>query len=358
MHHVTVKDIARELNISQGTVSKALGSKKGVSKEMRKLVTEASQRLGYIANSSAQALARNPVKIGIVMPDIWQKFYGYFGYQKCGIELELMSLKNQRFYGYFTYVPGDFPKNEYKDVLASFARDRMDAVIICPALPCDYSENLDPLFDNGINTVILGNAPIKGKRLAEIRMASEIAGSLAAEHASLLCKTEKSSAVFIGNKDSEDHRKKAECFQHVAEESHMPFRGVFETQDDIDIAYRLTSILAKENDLGLIYVATGNSATVCRCLQDLHMTDRIKVIATDIFPEMYPYVNEGIVSATIYQDPIRMGRMAVRTIFNAISMSEPIEPEILIYPQLILKSNYHVIANYLEQTVKNLTCNA
>ena len=351
MDRITVTDIAKELNISQGTVSKALSGKKGVSKEMRERVAGAAQRGGYVVNNLAQGLARKPINIGVVMPNVWKEFYGYFGYLKCGIEAELASLENQKFHGKFSYISGMYAKDEYRNVLTAFAqeKDSLDAVILCPALAHDYAECLDALYDEGIKTVILGNTIVEGKRFAEVRMASEIAGSLAAEYTSLLCGPDKSAVVFIGNKDMDDHRRKAEYFQLVADQSNLRINGIFETQDDMDVAYTLTRKVVSQPGLGAIYVATGNSVAVCRCLQDMQMTDRVKVVATDIFPDMHPYVEAGIIPATIYQDPVRMGRMAVRTLFDAVSTGVLPENEILIYPQLVLKSNYHVIADELKK---------
>ena len=227
--------------------------------------------------------------------------------------------------------------------------ENLDAVVLCPAITSDYTDCLNALHNKGIKTIVLGNSLGEGKRFTEIRMASEISGSLAAEYTSLLCGQDKSSVIFIGNKDMEDHRRKTEYFQRIADEKNLAVRGVFETQDDVDIAYALTSKVAQQADLGVIYVATGNSVAVCKCLVDTGMSDKIKVVATDIFPDMHPFVESGIIPATIYQKPVRMGRMAIRAIYDAIATGTCPQSEILVYPQLVLKSNYSIYADYLSQ---------
>ena len=352
MGRITVKDIARELNISAGTVSKALSGKKGVSDQMRGQVYNTARKLGYSINILAQGLARKPVNVRIVMPSVWGEFYGYLRY---GIEIELNKLIDQKIYGKFDYVSGLYANDEYRSILGNYLETCPDAVIICPALTHDYMDILDAMHDKGIKTIILGNSLAEGKRFTEIRIASEIAGSLAAEYASILCEKKVSIAVFIGNKDMEDHRIKLDNFLKVAKRKNLAVSGVYETQDDVGIAYLLAkNIISAQSDLGVIYVATVNSVAVCKCIVDMGVTDKIKVIATDIFTDMDHYVQSGVISATIYQNQIRMGRMAIKEIYNSVTSAEPPDQEILVYPHLVMQSNYSVYSDYLKKVENGL----
>ena len=352
MDRITVKDIARILNISPGTVSKALNDKKGVSARTRDMVSAVASINGYSINKTAQSLSRKPLNIGIVMPSVWKGFYGYIKY---GIEIELAALHDNKVNGCFNFVSDLYADSEYRDKLAAYFDGGVDAVILCPAMTRGYADCLDKLFDNNIMTIVLGNTLKAGKRFSEIKIASEMSGSMAAEYASLLCQNNESVSVFIGNKDMEDHKLKAEHFQRVADEKGLNVSGVYETQDDVEIAYTLTKkVLSEQPEINVIYVATGNSVAVCRCIISMNADNRVKVIATDIFPDMIPYVQSGLISATIYQNPVRMGRMAVKTIYNAFSSGENPSREILVYPQLVLKSNYNVYAEYLKKSEEGM----
>ena len=64
---VSVKDIAKELNISLSTVHKAMTGKGGISEERRKEVLKTAKRLGYQVNSVAQSLARKNINLGIII---------------------------------------------------------------------------------------------------------------------------------------------------------------------------------------------------------------------------------------------------------------------------------------------------
>lgn len=66
----TIKDIMEELNVSRGTVSKALNDKQGVSDDLRKKIKEKAKEMGYIPNSMAKRLStRKSNTIGVFLLD-------------------------------------------------------------------------------------------------------------------------------------------------------------------------------------------------------------------------------------------------------------------------------------------------
>ena len=53
-----IRELAEHLDISIGTVSRALNGKPDVNEETRKRVLEAAESLGYVANQSGRALRK------------------------------------------------------------------------------------------------------------------------------------------------------------------------------------------------------------------------------------------------------------------------------------------------------------
>ena len=67
---VSMKDIARECNVSVATVSKALNGQQDVGEETRKRISRKAEELGYMANSAARALKTNRTyNIGVLFVD-------------------------------------------------------------------------------------------------------------------------------------------------------------------------------------------------------------------------------------------------------------------------------------------------
>jgi LacI family transcriptional regulator len=71
-------DIAKKLNISRVTVSKALRDHPDISVSMKKKVRDTALKMGYIPNLIARQLnARKTYTIGVVVPDLENSFFAY-----------------------------------------------------------------------------------------------------------------------------------------------------------------------------------------------------------------------------------------------------------------------------------------
>jgi LacI family transcriptional regulator len=73
---VTIKDIAKALNISTSTVSRALRGSYEINAETKKLVTEYAEKVHYSPNPIALSLKENKSKaIGVIVPEIANHFF-------------------------------------------------------------------------------------------------------------------------------------------------------------------------------------------------------------------------------------------------------------------------------------------
>ena len=74
--HITLDDIAKRLNVSKVTVSKALRGHPDISKETTQLVKKVAEELGYTPNYMARNLSsRHSNTIGVVIPKIAHFFF-------------------------------------------------------------------------------------------------------------------------------------------------------------------------------------------------------------------------------------------------------------------------------------------
>jgi LacI family transcriptional regulator len=106
---VTMSDIARRLNVSTVTVSKALGDKDGVSDEMREKIKQIASEMGYRYNTAAKSLKEGlTYNIGIIIAErfieVGASFYWQM-YKKVADELmkldyypvfEILKLSDER----------------------------------------------------------------------------------------------------------------------------------------------------------------------------------------------------------------------------------------------------------------------
>jgi len=73
---VTIKDIAREVNLSYSSVSLALNDDPRIKKDTKKRVKLKAEEMGYQRNAQARALVMNKSEmIGFILPDIENPFF-------------------------------------------------------------------------------------------------------------------------------------------------------------------------------------------------------------------------------------------------------------------------------------------
>lgn len=78
MVNVRQLDIAKKLNISRVTVSKALRDHPDISPAMKKKINVIARQMGYVPNQIARQLnSRRTFTIGIVIPDLENSFFSY-----------------------------------------------------------------------------------------------------------------------------------------------------------------------------------------------------------------------------------------------------------------------------------------
>jgi LacI family transcriptional regulator len=74
--NITINDIARNLNVSPSTVSRALNNSSKISDRTKLLVHEKARELGYEINLIASSLSKeNTGTIGLVIPSINRYFF-------------------------------------------------------------------------------------------------------------------------------------------------------------------------------------------------------------------------------------------------------------------------------------------
>lgn len=72
----TIKDIARELNVSSSTVSRALKDYPGISDDTKKRVKELAEKLNYRPNAVALSLRKSKsFTIGVIIPEVVHFFF-------------------------------------------------------------------------------------------------------------------------------------------------------------------------------------------------------------------------------------------------------------------------------------------
>lgn len=168
-------------------------------------------------------------------------------------------------------------------------------------------------------------------------MAAELLSKAIAEQAEV--------AVMTGMLHTEEHRQKVEGFrarfaQHSDESKIV---CVLEAHESEEESYRKTRDLLRDHpQLRGIYVTTVNCLPVCRAVKESGHLGSVRLITTDLFPQMVPYFENGIICASIYQDPYRQGKLAVRRLVDHVVEKSPTAANDSLNPGIVLQSNINL----------------
>jgi LacI family transcriptional regulator len=123
---VTLKQLAKELNVSISTVSKALNDSEEIGKDTIKRVKELAELYNYKPNKVALSLKQNKTKtIGVIIPDILNYFLAKVLF---GIEREA----TKHGYNIITCISNESLEKE-KESLQLLANGSVDGFILCMA---------------------------------------------------------------------------------------------------------------------------------------------------------------------------------------------------------------------------------
>jgi len=337
MSRVNIKNIAARAGVSVGTVSKVLNGDTSVKEKNRKAVEEAVEELHYNVNRVARSLAHKPITLGIILPSVFKE---YFSPMIDGISEVVDNLSDYKVSAvYRRYSKFDDSKS-VKEFLEHFEKEGVDGIVLGPYMESGNDKLfLERLHSRSIPVVMVMSELVSSKRIACVSIDAELSGKTAAELIAMNLKKNQSVAVFVGNANVSEHRIKAESFIARLKELKIKKVQLCETQDDPDLGYRITmKALKKDKDLGMIYVATGNSLAVCKAIEDAGRMKSTKVIATDLFGELDTYVKNGTVIGILDQHMKELGAMSVNILYRYLTEGTVAEEDIKIAPSVLLKS--------------------
>ena len=186
---IRIKDIARILNISTSTVSRALRDTHDVNPYTRSQVLEVASRLGFKANVQAAALASGSTKnIVVVIPFITNY---YFSSVISGIQ----ETAYDNGYNIVLMVTNDSSERE-RYLMENLAVSNLDGLLVSISSDSSNSDYFERLIEKGIPIVFFDRVP-KDLECSKVTQDSYSGAFMATEH--LIRKAYRRIAYLAGN---------------------------------------------------------------------------------------------------------------------------------------------------------------
>ena len=161
MNHVTIRLLANELNLSIGTVSKALKDSYEISGETKERVLALAKKLNYTPNPYASSLRRRKSNtIAVVVPEVADSF---FSLAIKGIE-EVAQVKGYHVLIYLTYESAE----KENKILEECKNGRVDGVLLSVSSETCSAASIGELRAAEVPVVFFDRA-LEGLKTAKVR---------------------------------------------------------------------------------------------------------------------------------------------------------------------------------------------
>jgi LacI family transcriptional regulator len=246
-----------------------------------------------------------------------------------------------------------YPRLREGDIEAMEANNwrQFDGIILAPGNPSRLTAICQTAQQENKPLVYVATDAGRTHRLSSVAIESAISGGIAAELLGQVVPSSQSVVVITGDLKILDHAEKLRGFAAslATIAQHHTMLPAVQSHESAKTAHNATlALLRKHPDLGGIYVNTANSMPVIRALEESAKLGKVKVIATDLFPEMVHQIESGHVFATLHQRPFTQGRMAFEILARYLVGGASPKNSIRLAPHIVLRSNLPLFLDALE----------
>ena len=332
---VTIYTIAEELNMTPTSVSRAFNPKTRLDKEKRRLILETAEKYGFKPNRMASRLAMDELKIGIL---IYAGFMPYCERLIAGFEAAEQRMSDYKIKSDLRVLKrSEYTPEDCCAVLREFADNGYHGIILSglyePFLP-----EIRNVIEQGCQVVTVHYALEDSGCLFSSTHNYALAGQLAADF--LNAAGRRSCLLVTGDMQITLHRSVKNSFlRQIDDYGIRLFEAIDGTTVPGDRERFYTEYLTeKKGCIDSVYITNGDSIALCRSIRKVFGAHEITLVTSDIFPELCDYINDGTVSATVFQNQFCQAEQAyeqlARYLMKTIRQPEPIE----ITPLLVTRS--------------------
>jgi LacI family transcriptional regulator len=335
----TLRDIAKALGTSIGSVHRALHDNPGVSPLTKERVLQMARTLGYRPNLAARYLSsKKSLRISV---NTLQGTTSFWDEVRAGIREAAGSILLENVEVEFRTYPrlGEGEEEAFEAAI----NDKVDGIISFPSRPQVLRAWIRRASRARIPVVCVAtDAPHSGRR-GIVAIDTLASGSIAADlMGRFIGPREGSVAITLFDMAITEHAEKFAAFDNTLRSLYPNLRLLKPIEDhDVEAeAYnKCRKLFEKTPDLSGVYVSTEASIPVLNAARDAKLLDRLTIITTDLFPDLVSQIRSGAVAATIYQRPRAQGQIAFRMLHEFLVESATRSHQVALTPHLVMRGN-------------------
>lgn len=311
MGNITIKILAKELNLSVATISKALRDSHEISADTKQRVLALAAKLNYVPNAYAGSLRKRKSKtIAVVLPEVADSF---FSVAINGIQ----AAAQQKGYHVLIYLTHESYAKE-KEILKDFQGGRVDGVLMSITSETTAAAHILELHSMGVPIVFFDRV-CEDIDTAKITTDDFEGGYRATQHL-IDCGCRNISLLSVSTSLSISH-KRMEGYKQAMSDNKLRFKAsniIHGVSDEAKNCLLIKQALAKKPvPDGIIATVEKFITPVYLAAQELGLSipHQLKVIGFSNLPSA-PILNPSL--TTITQPAFAMGNTAANLLFKAL----------------------------------------
>lgn len=340
---VTIKQIAQVAGVSRGTVDRALNHRDGVKKEVAERILEIAKQLDYKPNAVAKALANTKKNyvIGVLVHSDGNEFFDEVlnGIDQARKEIDNFGVK------VVLRIMKGFDVEKQLDLISGLVAEGIHALAVTPIDDPAVVEKLQQVTKKGIPVVTFNADVTEVNKLAFIGCdylkSGEIAGGLLGQFTRGNARV----GIVTGSIKMLGHNLRIRGFREVLKQDfpQVQIVDVVENNDDNELAYsRVRGLLEEHKEIDALYFTTsGGVKGAIRAVCELKRQTQMTIITFDETPFIAKAMQDGLVQATICQQPFAQGYHSIQVLFDYL-VHNKIPKQRQMYTQNEIKLKYNL----------------
>lgn len=326
---ITIKDIARELNLSTATISRVLSNHPAISESTKKLVNDKVKEMGFSLDPIASSFRSKKTKsIGVICPRIDIDFHSKV---ISGIE----DFAYKQGYQITIFQSQDSYKKE-KEIVQMLETSLAAGIIICPALETHRFEHLKKIVKSNI-PLVLYDRSTDSLKASKVIINDFEASFNATEH--LIQQGCKTLAHISGNKNVDIFNSRIAGFKEALAQHQLPIHEEL-IKEAKNLTYEEGKVqaeaLLKEHIIpdGIVCANDYTAVAALKAFRNKGYTipDQVAIVGFSNYP--ISSILEPQIS-TIEDSAYEMGRVAAKILIQQI---EDKDMQALDYQEVVIKT--------------------
>lgn len=347
MQRATIKDIARELDVSVGTVYRALNNTGRIKAETKERVLQKAQELHYQPNTVARKFAmKNKFRILVVMPE--DPAYYWDDVQR-GLSLVKNDLSEFGVGIESFLIPKDMDPNfSHLKILSILQEGNYQGAAIAPVNIYHFNEITNYLKEKQIPTVLFNEGSLEPERLFYYGPDNELSGRMAGELMAKLMGQKGTVCIFVRTPRLSLYAQRMQGFCSTLYRTYpqVILSNIY-TYEHGQEQELLSSVLQQNPDLKGIYVMDGSGAGNFSSILKEKNISNLCLIGHESAPLSLDMLQEGYISALICEQKVSQGYYPVKLLYEYLVQGTlPEEQEIYSDLNIVIRENLHCLSYY------------